>query len=453
MKSINPATGELIQHYNAHTLDAARRVAGRAQSVAERWRETPVTERARLLLGLESSLLSGRNELAELMAREMGKPIREGQSEIEKCAKLCSYYAERGPAFLRPEPIETEASTSYVAFEPLGIVLAIMPWNFPFWQVFRCAVPALLAGNAMLLKHASNVCGCAAAVELLFRQAEFPENLFSTLFLSPEDVLSLIDDDNVAAVALTGSPRAGRQVAARAGQNLKKSVLELGGSDPYIVLSDADVAAASRICVQSRLINTGQSCIAAKRFIVVRQHKAEFENLVAGLMRSARQGDPLDLATELGPMARVDLRDELHTQVQKSVAQGAELLVGGELPNRVGAWYPATVLTGVVAGMPAYDEELFGPVAAIIEASDDEAALHIANDTRFGLGAAVFTRDRARGEQIARDRLRAGSCFVNTHVRSDPRLPFGGIRDSGYGRELGEFGAREFVNIKTVYVA
>lgn len=452
MQSINPATGEPIQHYNEHTLEAARKLAARAFLASEDWRQTPLRERGAPLLRLERALIEGRDELADLMAREMGKPVREGRSEIEKCAKLCSYYAERGTDFLKAAPVPTEASSSYVAFEPLGVVLAIMPWNFPFWQVFRAAVPAILAGNAVLLKHASNVCGCAAAAELLCRKAELPEGLFSTLFLSSDAALALIEDVHVAAVTLTGSPRAGRQVAARAGACLKKSVLELGGSDAYVVLADADLALASKSCVQSRLINTGQSCIAAKRFVVVRQHRAEFEARIVELMRNTRQGDPLDPATEIGPMARSDLRDELHAQVQKSVALGAVPLLGGAIPSQRGAWYPATVLSGVVSGMPAYDEELFGPVAAIIEARDEGHALEIANDSRFGLGAAVFTRDGERGERIARDQLRAGSCFVNTHVRSDPRLPFGGIRESGYGRELGEFGVREFVNIKTVYV-
>ncbi len=453
MQSINPATSEPIQHYDEHTLDAARDIAARARDVADEWRQLGLGERAALLLRLERVLLDHTSDWAYLMAREMGKPIREGRSEVEKCATLCRYYADRGPDFLRAGGVPTEATTSYVAFEPLGVVLAIMPWNFPFWQVFRAAVPALLAGNAVLLKHASNVCGCAAAAEQAFRQAQFPEGLFAALFLNSDGALHLIGDEHVAAVTLTGSTRAGREVAARAGQHLKKTVLELGGSDAYVVLGDADIEAASRSCVQSRLINTGQSCIAAKRFVVVRERLAEFEERVVALMRAARQGDPRMLATEIGPMARTDLRDELHAQVQKSVALGAAVRLGGEVPAGPGAWYPATVLGNVLPGMPAYDEELFGPVAAIIEARDEEHALEIANDSRFGLGAAVFTRDRDRGERIARDRLRAGSCFVNTHVRSDPRLPFGGVRESGYGRELGEFGIREFVNIKTVYVA
>lgn len=452
MQSINPATGEPLQHYNEHTLGAAREMAARARVTAEAWSRTSLAERADRLLRLERSLLEATDDLAYLMAREMGKPVREGRAEIEKCAKLCRYYAEQGPGFLRVEPVVTEATTSYVAFDPLGVVFAIMPWNFPFWQVFRAAVPALLAGNAVLLKHASNVCGCAVAAELTFRKAEFPEGLFAALLLSSENALSLIDDEHVAAVTLTGSTRAGREVAKRAGQNLKKSVLELGGSDAYVVLADADIEAASRSCVQSRLINAGQSCIAAKRFVVVRQHVAEFEARVVELMQSARQGDPLDPATEIGPMARSDLRDELHDQVQRSLARGASLRLGGVVPPGPGAWYPPTVLGKVASGMPAYDEELFGPVAAIIEAADEEHAIEIANDSRFGLGAAIFTRDHERGERIARERLRAGSCFVNTHVRSDPRLPFGGIRESGYGRELGHFGLREFVNIKTVYV-
>jgi succinate-semialdehyde dehydrogenase/glutarate-semialdehyde dehydrogenase len=453
MKSINPSTGELIKDCHETSSEASYEIAGRVARAAASWSEEGPDERASALRDLGRVLLGGRNVFADLMAREMGKPVREGISEIDKCASVCDYYAEHGPAFLEPQRIETEASDSYVHFEALGVILAVMPWNFPFWQVFRFAAPAIMAGNGVILKHASNVCGCSVAIEKVFVQAGLPADLFRSVFLGNEDTLALIDSDDIAAVTLTGSPRAGREVAARAGRALKKTVLELGGSDPYVVLSDADLDAATETCVNSRLINTGQSCIAAKRFIVVPELRRQFEESVLRLMGRAKQGDPLDPKTDIGPMARADLRDALHRQVRTSVERGARLLLGGTVPERAGAWYPATVLADVGPGMPAYEEELFGPVAAIVPAKDEQDAIRIANDTSFGLGAAVFTRDRQRGERIAREALRAGSCFVNAQVRSDPRLPFGGIKKSGYGRELGSFGLREFVNIKTVYVA
>src|SRR5690606_33504119 len=320
----------------------------------------------------ERTLLDGRTAFADLMAREMGKPVMEGQSEMEKCARVCAYYAKHGPTFLKPELVQTEAARSYVCFEPLGVILAIMPWNFPFWQLFRFAAPAIMAGNGVVLKHASNVWGCAVAIETLFARAGLPSDLLRAVFLNNEDTLSLIDCEDVAAVTLTGSTRAGRQVAARAGQALKKSVLELGGSDPYLVLSDADLQRASETCVKSRLINTGQSCIAAKRFVVLPELQQRFEEQVVRLMSAATQGDPLDPHTEIGPLAREDLRDSLHQQVQDSVKQGARLLLGGNVPERAGAWYPATVLSEVAPGMPAYEQELFGPVAAILPARDEE---------------------------------------------------------------------------------
>jgi succinate-semialdehyde dehydrogenase/glutarate-semialdehyde dehydrogenase len=382
----------------------------------------------------------------------MGKAVDEGRSEVDKCAWVCEHYAEHGAAYLQDEDIETEASRSYVTFEPLGVVLAVMPWNFPFWQVFRFAAPGLFAGNAGLLKPASNVFGCALAIRDVFREAGFPEDIFQTLLIGSPRVASVIENPGVAAVTLTGSTPAGREVAATAGAALKKTVLELGGSDPYVILEDADLEKAAAQCVTSRLINAGQSCIAAKRFIVPRRILKRFQDLVVSGMKEAVLGDPLSRRTTVGPMARHDLRDELHQQVAESVAKGARCLLGGEVPPGPGAFYPATVLTDVGPGMPAYEDELFGPVAAIIPVSGDEEAVLTANDTVFGLGAAVFTTDLARGELIAARRLQAGSCFVNAFVRSDPRLPFGGIRESGYGRELSSFGIREFVNIKTVYI-
>jgi succinate-semialdehyde dehydrogenase/glutarate-semialdehyde dehydrogenase len=389
---------------------------------------------------------------ARLMAEEMGKPVREGRVEAEKCAWVCEYYAENAARFLADEPVETDASASFVAFRPLGIVLAVMPWNFPFWQVFRFAAPGLMAGNAGLLKHASNVPGCALAIEEVFREAGFPKGLFRALLVGSERVEELIEHPLVRAVTLTGSGPAGRAVAGAAGRNLKKTVLELGGSDPYVILADADLEAAVETCVKSRLINSGQSCIAAKRFVVVEPVREAFERGFVERMARAIIGDPMDEATDVGPQARTDLRDDLQRQVEETIALGARLLLGGQVPDREGAWYPPTVLTDVKPGSPGYEEELFGPVASIIPVADEAEAIQVANDTSFGLGAAVFTRNVERGRRIAAEELEAGACFVNGLVKSDPRLPFGGIKESGYGRELSAFGIREFVNVKSVWV-
>jgi succinate-semialdehyde dehydrogenase/glutarate-semialdehyde dehydrogenase len=451
--SINPATGEKVGEYPE--MDAA--AIGQAIEAAHRaflqWRELGFEERAARMRRAARLLRDRWEENAGLMTREMGKLLRDSRAEIDKCAWVCEYFAEKAVAFLKPEEIATDASRSYVAFEPLGVVLALMPWNFPFWQVFRCAVPALMAGNAVVLKHASNVSGCALAVEEIFRGAGFPDGLFRALLVSGNRAAAAVEHPRVSGVALTGSVPAGQAVARAAGGLLKKTVLELGGSDPYLILEDADLDQAAEICVRSRLFNGGQSCIAAKRFIVVRPILEEIERRFIERMKAVRIGDPMREDTDLGPMAGRRLRDELHRQVQASIKKGAVRRLGGRIPPGEGAYYPPTVLTGVKPGMPAYEEELFGPVAAIIAVEDEEEAIRAANDSRFGLGAAVFTRDRERGEHIARRRLEAGSCFVNTFVRSDPRLPFGGVKDSGYGRELSSFGIREFVNIKTVYLA
>jgi succinate-semialdehyde dehydrogenase/glutarate-semialdehyde dehydrogenase len=384
----------------------------------------------------------------------MGKPLGQGEAEAKKCAWVCDYYAEHAESFLTPEPVDSDASRSQVVFRPIGAVLGVMPWNFPLWQVFRYVAPTLMAGNVALLRHASNVSGCALAIEELFRDAGVPLPVMQTLLIDRNQVAAVIEDARVKAVTLTGGVAAGKAVAAAAGGVVKKTVMELGGSDPYLILEDADLDLAVERCVASRLINTGQSCIAAKRFIAVEPVLGAFTEAFVEAMRSKRYGDPLEQRDiDLGPMAQVKLRDELHEQVTASVAAGAECAVGGTIPDSPGAFYPATVLTSVGPGMPAYDDELFGPVAAVIGARDAEDAVRIANDNCFGLGAAVFTRDLDRGEQIAATRLHAGCCFVNDFVRSDPRLPFGGVEQSGYGRELGVFGIREFVNIKTVYVA
>ena len=452
IETINPATGERIERYPEMSRDDVQRTIRHAHAAWKGWRSSAWSDRTGAMRAAASVLRRRQDHLAELMALEMGKPLVQGKAEVEKCAWVCDYYAEHAAAFLADEAAETDASRSYVSFRPLGVVLAVMPWNFPLWQVFRFAAPALMAGNAGVLKHASNVVGCALAIEAVFREAGFPADLFRTLVIGSKLVRDVIEAPEIRAVTLTGSGPAGRAVAAAAGGALKKTVLELGGSDPYVVLEDADLGETVATCVNSRLINSGQSCIAAKRFIVVEAVLPEFLRRYVDLMAAKRTGDPFEDGVDVGPQARRDLRDDLHAQVTKSVSQGAEVLLGGEVPAEPGAFYPPTVLAGVTPGMPAYDEELFGPVAAVICASDEADAVRIANDSSFGLGAAVFTRDVERGERIARDALEAGACFVNAFVKSDPRLPFGGIKESGYGRELSSFGIREFVNIKAVYV-
>jgi succinate-semialdehyde dehydrogenase/glutarate-semialdehyde dehydrogenase len=401
---------------------------------------------------ISTLLLSKKEELARLMALEMGKVIKEGVAEIEKCARVCEYYAHNAESFLENEFIETEAFRSFVSYQPLGIILAVMPWNFPFWQVFRFLAPTLMAGNTAVLKHASNVPGCAIAIEELFREAGFPENVFRTLLIGSSQVEKVIRHPAIKAVSLTGSTPAGKNVAAIAGSELKKCVLELGGSDPYVILKDADLEKAAKICATGRLLNAGQSCIGAKRFIVVNEVYTEFLEHFTHEMNRAIFGDPFHTETTMGPLARIDLRDELHQQVVISVKKGAEIVLGGEIPNRKGAFYPPTILENVKPGMPAYDEELFGPVASVIRVKDEQEAIKVANDTEFGLGAAVFTRDLKNGEHIAEKLLDAGCCFVNDFVKSDPRLPFGGIKTSGFGRELSTHGIKEFMNVKTVVV-
>ncbi|MEP6997463.1 MAG: NAD-dependent succinate-semialdehyde dehydrogenase [Betaproteobacteria bacterium] len=453
IKAINPATGEVFESYEEATPDAVKKIIGEVNAAFVQWRRTPIAQRAAPMRKAAAILRSEAHDHARLMAREMGKPVKDGIAEVQKCALGCDFYADNAAGFLARETIATDARTSFVTFNPLGVVLAVMPWNFPFWQVFRFAAPGLMAGNAAVLKHASNVPGCALAIEDIFRRAGFPANLFRTLMVGNKQVDAVIEHPLVRAVTLTGSGAAGRAVARKAGEMLKKTVLELGGSDPYLVLEDADLELAAKICTKGRLVNSGQSCIAAKRFIVVEPVRASFETLFVERMKAARMGDPFDDQTELGPQARADLRDALHAQVEASIAKGARCLLGGAIPEGPGAYYPATVLTDVQPGMPAYDEELFGPVAAVIPVRTEAEAIDVANDSAFGLGGAVITRDVARGERIAAELIDSGCVFVNEAVRSDPRLPFGGVKESGYGRELSSYGIREFVNIKTVYVA
>jgi succinate-semialdehyde dehydrogenase/glutarate-semialdehyde dehydrogenase len=460
MQTINPATGEKGKAYRPHTLDEAQSIAAACAAAQKLWRTRPITERGQLMHAAARVMRANKSRYAQLMTDEMGKTVTEGLAEIEKCAATADYFADHAAAFLAPRPQELRdgpaghepAPRAFVTFNPLGVVLAVMPWNFPFWQATRFCAPHLMAGNGGLLKHASNVPGCALALEEIFREAGFPRDLFRTVLVPSQQVRSLIEDPHIAAVTLTGSVAAGKAVAAAAGALLKKTVLELGGSDGYIVLEDADIARAAQVCAAARMINAGQSCIAGKRFVVVESVRPAFEAAFVAAMRSYVYGDPNDRTTRLGPLQSVKARDEIHEQVERSVAGGARLLLGGEVPQRPGAWYPATVLSNVTAGQPAHDEEVFGPVAAIISASSEADAIRIVNDTRFGLGGGVLTGDLARGERIAAEELDCGLAFVNQFVRSDARLPFGGVKESGYGRELSEFGIYEFCNVKTVLV-
>ncbi|MDB5019123.1 MAG: succinate-semialdehyde dehydrogenase [Pedobacter sp.] len=454
IQSINPVNGQLIRNYPADDDITINKKIESAQRAWLDWRAIPKGEKAMFLTNTAKVLRERKTDLALLMAMEMGKPLKDGNSEIEKCASVCEYYAANGEAYLEDREVATEATKSFVSFQPLGIVLAIMPWNFPFWQAFRFIAPGLMAGNCGILKHSSNVPGCALAIEEVLLQAGFPENVFQTLLIDSKTTSKVIAHPLVKAVTITGSTQAGMKVAEQAAGLLKKSVLELGGSDPYLILEDADLELAAEVCAQSRLINNGQSCIAAKRFIVAESVEREFLERFVVCMAAKHTGNPLDADTELGPMARVDLRDELHTQVQENIKAGAKCILGGSIPKAEGehAFYTPTILTGIKKGMPAYEEETFGPVASVFTAKDTVDAIRIANDTSFGLGSAVFTQNIQEGERIAKYELQAGCSFVNSLVKSDPRLPFGGINHSGFGRELGIFGIHEFVNIKTVYV-
>ena len=452
LKSINPANGQEIAAYEEMSTDEVNGIITAVNDAFNSWRKTSFSSRGELLKNAAVILQSNKEEFGRLMSLEMGKPYSQSLAEVVKCAKGCEYYADNTEEILADRIIETDASKSYVSHQPIGIVLAVMPWNFPFWQVFRFAAPALMAGNVGVLKHASNVQGCALAIEKIFVESGFPENVFRALVISSKNVESVINNPLEKAVTLTGSTPAGRAVASQSGAALKKTVLELGGSDPYVILKDADLDQAVEACVIGRLLNTGQSCIAAKRFIVVADVLGDFQERLIDEMRVKKWGDPFEEDIDLGPMVDESARDELHSQVVKSIEGGAEVLLGGAVPDNPGAYYPATVLGNVRPGMPAFDEELFGPVAALIAAENEAEAIKLANQTPFGLGAAVFTSDIKKGEKIASEELEAGSCFVNDFVRSDPRLPFGGIKASGYGRELSSNGILEFVNSKTVYI-
>ncbi len=451
LESINPYNGETLESLTPTTPEAIETAIAAAAETASVWAATPLAERCALLRKVADNLRDQSEALARVITLEMGKLIGEAQAEVEKCALVCDYYADNAEQLLADQSIASDAWRSAMVYQPLGALLAIMPWNFPFWQLFRCAAPALAAGNTLLLKHASNVPRCALAIERLFREAGAPTGVFQTLLIDAQHAETVVADVRIRGVSLTGSEGAGRRVASIAGKHLKQTVLELGGSDAFVVLADADLDRAAETAVKARFMNAGQSCIAAKRFIVVDAVVEAFLSRFQSATEALCPGDPLDPATSLAPLARADLRDDLHEQVRASIASGARCVLGGHPLDRPGWFYAATLLDDVTSGMPAYDEELFGPVAAIIRARDERDALRIANDTRFGLGGSVWTQDRERGEAFARD-MACGCAFVNGQVKSDPRLPFGGIKDSGYGRELGAPGIHAFVNAKTLWI-
>ena len=452
--TINPANEELLAEYpvmSAAEIDQVLEVSEHASGI---WKNIPVDERKIPMHRLADLLREQREVHGAMISREMGKPLGEAVAEVEKCAWVCDYYAEHARAFLQPEKVDIDGMTGLVTFEPLGVVLGVMPWNFPFWQVIRFAAAVMMAGNGVVIKHAPNVTGSAIALENLFREAGFPADLYRTLHIDLEQVNQMVGDiiahPVIKAVSVTGSTGAGIAVASKAGKALKRSVLELGGNDPYVVLDDADLDRSVDVCIASRLLNAGQSCVAAKRFIVHHSIKSRFEEKMRERVSQKKIGDPFDPEVHIGPIARRDLRDDLHRQVEQSRDLGAKVLCGGEVPDMKGYFYPPTIVTDVSPDMAVYGEETFGPVATILEARDDDDAVRIANDSPYGLGSAVFSSDPERARQVA-GRLDAGNCFVNAMVKSDPRLPFGGIKQSGYGRELSRYGMREFVNVKSMY--
>ena len=449
--SVNPTTGETLKTFDALTAEQIEEKLQLAADTFRTYRHTSFEERGRMMVRAAEILESDKNAFAKVMTTEMGKPIKAAISEAEKCAWVCRYYAEQAQRHLADQIVETNAGKSYVKFQPLGPVLAVMPWNFPFWQVFRFAAPALMAGNVGLLKHASNVPQCALAIEQVFTRAGFPQGAFQTLLIGSDAVEGILKDDRVVAVTLTGSEPAGRSVASIAGKQIKKTVLELGGSDPFIVMPSANLDEAVMTAVKARTINNGQSCIAAKRFIVATEIYEEFERKFVDEMRALRIGDPIEESTDIGPLATPQIVDDLEEQVQKAVAAGARVLTGGKRPDRPGNFFQPTVLVDLDLKAPVSCEEIFGPVAMLFRASGIDEAIQIANATPFGLGSAAWTNDAREQSQFIEE-LEAGSVFINGMVASDPRLPFGGVKHSGYGRELAEFGIREFVNIKTVWI-
>lgn len=450
-RTLNPTTEKLVRSYPEDGWDRARAAAGKGGEAYRSWGRLDLKKRKDLVLNLVPILRARKEAWAEIMTEEMGKPIVQAETEAEKCAWGCEYVVESAEQALRESPIATDAAKSYVRYDPLGVILGIMPWNFPFWQVFRFSIPALMAGNVVLLKHAPNVPGCAKAIAGIFKEAGFPEGVFQSLLLSNENTGRLIESGLVQGVSLTGSDRAGSQVAAVAGKSLVKTVLELGGSDPFVVFEDADLSQAVQVGIRSRMLNGGQSCIAAKRFLVDEKILPQFQEALIAAVKGLRVGDPKDRATDIGPLAREDLLQNLSDQVRRAEAEGARLLCGGGRPKRKGFFYNPAVLTEVKPGMVPFEQEVFGPVVSLISFRTEEEAIVLANQTAYGLGASLWTRDLVRAERLAK-RIEAGSVFVNGMVKSDPRLPFGGIKRSGYGRELSTHGMHEFVNIKTVWI-
>lgn len=449
-QTINPSNEEKIQQYPLLRDIDVQSIIEQAYGVFRAtWSQKPLAERLMSLQKIKILLLQEKQECAQLMTQEMGKPISQSMSEIEKCIALCEYYIKHTASFLTETRVESPMQKSFISFQPQGVILAIMPWNFPFWQVFRMVIPTLMSGNVVVVKHAPSTMGCAEKIHQLFAES-FPQGVYSNLIIDVKQVEAIIAHPFVRAVSLTGSTQAGRSVAALAGKYLKKCVLELGGSDPYLILEDADLESAAEKCVQSRLINSGQSCIAAKRWLVTRKNYSEFRELVLEKMKHKICDDPMDMSTDVGPLARQDLRKTVHEQVEACVQSGGKLLLGGRLPERRGFYYPVTLLDQPSLDSPAFRDEIFGPVGSVFCAQDEKELLAWANWSRYGLGAAIFSRDEERAEEWARSKLDVGVCFINDMVRSDPRMPFGGVKDSGYGRELSVFGIHEFVNIKSV---
>lgn len=451
IESINPANAKLIKRYKPYSFSQIESIINNVNNDFLNWKNTNFKQRKKLMLNVSRILQKQKVEYAKILTLEMGKPITQAIAEVEKCAWVCEYYAENAESILQKEFIKTDASESYVQFDPIGIVLAVMPWNFPFWQVFRFAAPALMAGNAGILKHASNVPMSALAIEEIFQKSGLPKNIFRTLLIESKQVDAVIENPKVKAATLTGSEYAGSMVAQKSGKMLKKSVMELGGSDPFIILADANLDEAVNTAVTARLLNNGQSCIAAKRFIVVEEIAEKFEEMFIKKMEETVVGDPMNDETDLGPIAREDLLIELHDQITKSVEAGAKILTGGKRLDRKGYYYAPTIISDVKKGMVAYEQELFGPVAIVIKVKNEEEAIFVANDTNFGLGASLWTKNISKAKKLA-SKIESGSVFINGMVKSDPRLPFGGIKLSGYGRELSHYGIKEFVNIKTVWI-
>lgn len=451
LTSVNPSNLKIIETHKEHSDQEIQGILNKCDKAQKHWSSTKLKFRLEIIKVVGFVLKDNKNDYASMIVKEMGKPFSQAKSEIEKCIWLCEYYYSEALGILKDKIIINDKKKSFISYQPIGIVLGIMPWNFPFWQVFRFVIPTLIVGNGVILKHASNVQGCAKEIESCLLEAGFPDYIFKNISITSENVVKVIKNPLISAITLTGSTPAGRSVAKTAGKLLKKTVLELGGNDPYIVLADADIDNAIKSCIDGRILNTGQSCISAKRIIVVRKIHKHFVKKLVDELSVKIMGDPMD-DVDIGPMVSIGSREEVHEQVISTIKSGGRLVMGGEIPSFQGAYYPITIIDEVKPGMTAFDDEIFGPVFSVIIANDEEHAVNLANDTSFGLGAAIFTKDIFKGETIAKTKLNAGLCYVNDFVKSDPRLPFGGVKDSGYGRELSSYGMLEFTNIKTVSI-